>query len=45
MKDLKIGYIVISDKPVPENILRDDSILKIRFSKATSVNDVETCMK
>ena len=44
-KDIKIGYIVISDEPVPENILSDNSILKIRFSKVTSVNDVETCMK
>jgi len=43
-KDLKIGYIVISDEPIPENILRDDSILKIRFSKDISVKDLGQCL-
>jgi 4-amino-4-deoxy-L-arabinose transferase len=43
-KDLKIGYIVFSDKPIPENILKDDSILKIRFSKGISVNDLGKCL-
>lgn len=43
-KDLKIGYIVISDQPIPENILRDDSILKIRFSKPISLNDLGKCL-
>jgi hypothetical protein len=44
-KDLKIGYIVFSDKPIPENILRDDSILKIRFSKSISVKDLGKCIQ
>jgi 4-amino-4-deoxy-L-arabinose transferase-like glycosyltransferase len=43
--DLKIGYIVFSDKPIPENILRDDSILKIRFSKSVSINDLGKCLQ
>jgi hypothetical protein len=44
-KDLKIGYIVFSDQPIPENIRTDDSILKIRFSKSISVNDLGKCLQ
>jgi 4-amino-4-deoxy-L-arabinose transferase len=43
-KDLKIGYIVFSDQPIPENILKDNSILKIRFSKEISTNDIGKCL-
>jgi 4-amino-4-deoxy-L-arabinose transferase-like glycosyltransferase len=43
-KDLKIGYMVISDQPIPENILHDESILKIRFSKDIFLNDLGKCL-
>jgi 4-amino-4-deoxy-L-arabinose transferase-like glycosyltransferase len=44
-KDLKIGYIVFSDEAIPDNISRDPSILKIRFSKSISVNDLGKCLQ
>jgi len=43
-KDLKIGYIVFSDQPIPDNIREDTSILKIRFSKTISLNDLGKCL-
>lgn len=42
--DLRIGYIVFYDKPIPENIQMDNSILKIKFSKPISVNDLGKCL-
>lgn len=31
-------------KNIPGNIFRDDSILKIRFSKEISINDLGKCL-
>jgi len=43
-KDLKIGYIVFSDQPVPDNIANDEGILKVRFSKNISRDDLGKCL-
>lgn len=43
-KDIKLGYIVFCDKPVPENIQKDNDILKIRFSKPISVKELGKCL-
>ena len=42
-KDIKLGYIVFCDEAVPENIQKDNDILKIRFSKPISVTDLGKC--
>ena len=42
-KDLKIGYIVYADEEIPDYILNDNAILKIRFSKPIFVSELGKC--
>jgi len=42
-KDIRIGYFVFDDEHIPDNILKDNYILKLRFSKNIFVSELGKC--